>query len=217
MIELTVQEQEKNLGLPSENDVLETGGGLNRTAGLGFTNEQNLLETIRGKRVLDLGSGSGGFAKQVYEKLGNSTLVVSLNPRLFFDAYRQHHSKIDALQQERGVLTKKKTFLKEINQLYRSSAVAASWDNLPFARESFDYIFATGSYLFYLDTHRPKVLRRILELLKKGGEFRVEVLIPFHYQLEEAIEQAKAANYEVTAEHQATPNGLAYVIFKKPA
>jgi SAM-dependent methyltransferase len=162
----------------------ETSGHLARTSCLGFESNEKLLEFLKGKRVLDLGSGAGHFAKQAYAILGEQAFIISMNPRLADAFYINQHKKFDA----------------EINinnydfgiKRYNETAIAASWYHLPFKQESFDCIFATGSFLFYRNTYHNSVLSSLINLVKKNkGEIRIE-LSDESPELESAIKLAKS-------------------------
>jgi len=162
----------------------ETHGLLIRSAStLGFKNEQELLGYLKGKVVLDLGSGGGGFAKQAYEKLGHGTTIVSMNPRL------ADRNFLDLHQQEGKLFH----FDPQAVEKYTQTAVAADWRHLPFAEESFDSIFATGSFLFYQGTYSDEVMTALIHLLKKStGELRIELNLNGNNQeIEMAIKKAK--------------------------
>lgn len=163
--------------------IAETSGHLNRTLELGFKSKEHLLRFIKGKKILDLGSGAGHFAKEAYSILGNQTFIVSMNPRLADSFYLNQHKKLD----------KELTFNNSGFGIkrYSETALAANWHNLPFAPASFDCIFATGSFLFYCDTYDDSVLSSLIDLIKKEtGEIRIEIS-DISPQLDMAINFAK--------------------------
>lgn len=122
---------------------------------LGFFREQ-----LKGKTILDLGSGTTDkFARELNEA-GIDAKVISLSP----DLLTSHSAKA---QRERAAPN------------WRMSGVSTIAQQLPFKDASFDMIFGVYSVTYYApEEHDVKAwVREIGRTLKSGGEAR---LYPVH-------------------------------------
>lgn len=110
------------------------------------------VEQIKGKRILDIGSGlNRGFARQVYSAGGSA--IISLEPRASYE-----QSPKDS----------------------RLPLVAGFAHALPFSDQSFDLIVSSASVPMWLTDKEEiqQAFKEVLRVLKPGGEGRFYP--PFH-------------------------------------
>lgn len=156
--------------------IIETTGSLCRTADVGFDSEEDLLAQMYGKVVLDMGSGSGNFAKEAYFHLGDKTTVISMNPRLFLPYFDPIHDE-DKVYFLTSIDLKgeRPEDVAYAEGRYLQTRIAAEWEKLPFADESFDFIFIVGSFIYYPETYSDELLGSFIQLLRQQGELRIEL------------------------------------------
>lgn len=115
-----------------------------------------------------------------------------MNPRLVYETRLKKHRDCD--QDYRFA-----TNSPEIER-YQATAVAADWESIPFAKQTFDTIFASGSFLFYYDTYSPGTMNQIIDLLKPTtGEFRCSLgdyVIDDVYKAEKVAKQ-RGCSFEI--------------------
>jgi SAM-dependent methyltransferase len=162
-------------------NILETRGWIERiVSDHNFKSLEDLLNYINGKRILDLGSGGGGFAvdheaiKSVFPKYTGE--IYSVNPRLPNPDHSEYHKYDIGFTNYRQLapgmrVTDTQEVLRTARETYEKKAVAASWEFLPFQANSFDAIIATGSYFFYEGTYSFQSFEEILRILKPKGDF----------------------------------------------
>ncbi|MEO6729084.1 MAG: class I SAM-dependent methyltransferase [Candidatus Dojkabacteria bacterium] len=191
--------------------IRETRGWIERTTkDHGFGNLNEFLDYIRGKTVMDLGSGGGGLATDLYGiqnvLVNQKTKVYSVNPRLadplpdtdpVYDIGFLGYDKLG----ENVKYSDAARFLKKGREEYKKNAVAARWERLPFPNESIDLILATGSYFFYSETYDEESFKEIMRIVKKGGEFRASLFFNNSHFLERFrvfIERYVSPKYRAT-------------------
>ncbi len=101
---------------------------------------------LRGKRVLDIGSGFSRLGHKYSKKPFN---IVSLDLAFNLEAMREYSNKIG---------------LKK--------AVTGNWAKLPFKRESFDLLIASYSASIY-EKKLFEVINEMMRVVRKGGETRI--------------------------------------------
>lgn len=89
--------------------------------GLGFGSPENLLSFIKGKKVLDIGAGLAGFAKDAIKALGadTSTNIISLDAM-----YAQGANDFDAKLSDSNSV-----FPKDVVSVVSAQMVSANWGN----------------------------------------------------------------------------------------
>lgn len=161
--------------------IIETRGWIERiVTDHNFKDLESLLNFINNKMVLDLGSGGGGFAvdheaiKSVFPEYSGH--IYSVNPRLpnpyhaeydIYDIGFTNYRQLDSSKKVKDT----QEILRSARKSYNKKAFSASWEALPFAEETFDVVFATGSYLFYEGTYSEESFEEILRVIKQKGSF----------------------------------------------
>ncbi len=168
--------------------------------GLGYSSREAFVQAIKGKKILDLGSGLGGLAKDTFFQQVDCQ-VISLNPRLATDMRRDEKEATKEYVEEmvpempslRRLINKlrgmpEEDYLKEIQKAHDQRAVAGFAHSLPFQDNSFDLIFdkeaiskyATSQDYDFVDKSTPeekelfrKSLREMIRVLKPGGKIRI--------------------------------------------
>lgn len=149
--------------------VAETGRFIDQYADeLGYSDEGELIADITGKKVLDLGSGTGTFAKDVADR-GINCEVVSVNPRLSKQSFR--------------IIEKRSTNIdfphsrETVQKIHNKTALAAFAHNLPFPDETFDLLF--DNQAVSRSSRKPETLvfkeavKEMYRVLKRGGQIRI--------------------------------------------
>jgi SAM-dependent methyltransferase len=129
--------------------------------------EDELVALIKNKKVLDLGSSRGLFAKEC--ALRNiPTLIYSVSPRLALETFRD--SERDLTQE----LSKNKQEIKRIQKTHDATAMSTFAQELPFAPESVDVILDVFSVFNYADLANFAIaVQEEYRALKQGGEIRM--------------------------------------------
>ncbi len=102
----------------------------------------------RDTKILDIGAGYGGSARQLVQRFGCS--VTCLN--------------ISDVQNDTNRVRTDQAGLKD-----RIRIVHAAFENIPEPGESFDYVWCQDAILH--SDHRDQVMAEVLRVLKPGGEF----------------------------------------------
>jgi len=185
-----------------------TGGGgetfsniAEYAAAMDYESKEALIEELKGKTVLDLGSGLGGLAKNAFAE-NVDCQIVSLNPRLSESSRRQ--SEKEATEQYALDVFPEPTFLEKIKRVVKieperdraremqeahdKRAVAGFAHVLPFKDGSFDLIFdkdAVSKYaaridMDFIDRSTPtekgmfkEAHREMIRVLKPGGKAKI--------------------------------------------
>ncbi len=154
-----------------DNQIITTDGTCSRVV-CGLFEIEGGVETftniIRNKRVLLLGAGIPIVALQAYSHLGynDPTCIISMDARYGTNLHDMQPRLDQALKQ----------YPLEIQERVKEQLLTANWNDPAFADnlKPFDYILATGSYLYYSNTYTEESMRTILATLAPGGEFRAE-------------------------------------------
>lgn len=133
---------------------------------LGYETTTQFLSFIRGKRVLDAGSGGGGLFKSLrksdFAKQGPFD-VINLNPKMVDPSFRRHAHEVAFSVY--GLTTGN----------HDQRLIPALAQFLPFVDESFDAILDLMGPLVYADKDKDAFmagLREYLRVLKRGGVVR---------------------------------------------
>ena len=114
---------------------------------LGFSSKVEMLDFLRNKAVLDVGSGAGGIARETYLNRIDAT-IISLNPRFAWEGYKarlQQYYNLYALDR----LTSDSALLSEASVVHDSHAVAAFGCSLPFTDHSFNLIIDNKGAIYH--------------------------------------------------------------------
>ena len=185
-----------------------TGGGgeifsnlTEYAAAFDYDSREAFVEELKGKTILDLGSGLGGLAKDVFAK-DVDCRIVSLNPRLSKAESRQAEKKATSdyalavfpepsfLEKIIKVVTRepKKNHVQEMQAAHDKGAVAGFAHALPFRDGVFDLIldkdavskFAARIDMDFVDRSTPEekeifreALREMIRVLKPGGTAKI--------------------------------------------
>lgn len=167
---------------------------------MGYPTREAFVQEIEGKKILDLGSGLGGFAKDVFIQQVNCK-VISLNPRLATSSRQREkeHTKVyvEQIVPETPHLRKlfnrvrkipERDYIRETQEAHDKGALAGFVHALPFQDNSFDLIFdkdavskyATPQDYDFVDKSTleekelfRRSLREMIRVLKPGGEIRI--------------------------------------------
>jgi len=132
--------------------------------------EEYLEEFVRDRDVLSIGAGIPGFALKMYDHLHEQGRIGNTNINSLDKIYSQANPvMLRRIEEEFSV------YSGEVALLVRSKMICGDWDYLPSKKNSMDLIIASGSYLYYPDTYTPGNMLSILNLLKPGGEFRIQL------------------------------------------
>lgn len=148
--------------------VLDTLGGTRAYKNnLCFGNEEEFIAYITGKRVLDVGSGMGGLAKDC--KLGGiDAEIISVNPRLSNTRLRREErfSTRVCIPEE---------MQDEVQRAHDRKAVAAYGQFLPFGAETFDVVLDSCGVLFSTrrEDDRWYAIQEFWRVLRPGGRMRM--------------------------------------------
>jgi SAM-dependent methyltransferase len=168
--------------------------GCNTITGRGIAEYENelgpLSGSLKGKKVLDIGSGEGNFLKECSE-LGAD--VVGVDPlygiifgkNLFGE--RQHRGELlKSMAEKVGYKHQKAMARLEKRPAPAVSAIAGVNEALPFKDDTFDYVLSCCSSFLYIKESYPffnetefaakKMLEEIIRVLKPGGEAHITVL-----------------------------------------
>lgn len=128
------------------------------------------LDDLKGKKIMDLGSGSGNFSIQA-RKLGLD--IVPVDPMYAFKSGRDLLKK--TIENNEKSLTKKFLGFFNNKQISDNRAVGAQSKNLPFKDGTFDRILEVYSAFHYCTSEEDveRTLAESLRVLKNGGEISV--------------------------------------------
>jgi SAM-dependent methyltransferase len=203
----------------------ETRSGIDRTImEHGFETPEEFLnycEANNIRLICDLGSGTGGFAKDmyVYSKLyGLDLTVFSINPRYNKDTVelRDYEAEQDQRNLEFWEKSKRirtwieegriygiedlKVLIKQAARKYKDTSKADTGDNLSFENDYFDLVISTGAYLFYKESFTPETLNEIMRTIRSGGEFRASFNVSIKKDLDfyyEVVSSIREMGYQV--------------------
>lgn len=165
--------------------VVDTMGGVPAYKNnLCFQNEEDLINYIAGKRVLDVGSGFGGLAKDCRLR-EIDTEIISLNPRLAIPSCRRQERESTQV----CVPIDKRM---EVQMAHDRGAVSAFAQFLPFSAETFDVVLDSCGALFFAtrQDERIQALQEYWRVLRSGGKFRIGWFMGWsHFKWEKQIEE----------------------------
>lgn len=177
---------------------LETAGAWSTLVKqLHFTDEQEFIDFIEKRKVLDVGSGMGGLFKEAKYR-GVEANIFNVNPRFADPEIRalDHEAFVEMLTEH---TQKRPENIDEVNRQHDRATVSAFSNALPFANASFERIIdnkgavyhalfeddITTGILFSKFKPNEKVLSATLDeyqrLLKPGGKARIGGI---HFHLE---------------------------------
>lgn len=150
---------------------------------LGFTNEKEFLSFIpRDSLLLDLGSGRGQLAKELFIKRPDIT-TVSYNPALSKKEFRklqkkkflEFRTKKDWLEDNPwGIPALSITDVTNAQLAHDRFGVSGINPNLPFKDESFDCVFDSMASVFYSsNASTDEKMLEIFRVAKHGGVIAV--------------------------------------------
>lgn len=164
----------------------ETRRGLDDYAALlKFSSANSLINILRDKRVLDLGSGGGMLAKECAQR-GVSSEIHSLNPRLAVSKWRMRERQATRkcvygmfasyyfdwlVRIFSKQLISKEEMVAQLQSTHDATAVAALADQLPYKDASFDVILDMMGPIYYSATVDELYfnMSEALRVLKPGG------------------------------------------------
>ena|SRR3989344_2342030 len=125
-------------------------------------------KTLEGKKILDVGSGTRKFAKEVKES-GINAEVISLDP-----VYLSQELQEEKMRHEGGPINKLKEFIRATDiPDVKEKTVAGVGEKMPFKDETFDLILADNSLPAYGNKEQiDEFFTEAFRVLKKGGELR---------------------------------------------
>jgi len=139
------------------------------------------IETMKGKKVLDIGAGGGKFQKEAKERGVN---VISIDPS--YDFTNVSDEKKNDRENRLDNYNKKYVEMKLSKEPgWKKNKVAAVNEALPFKENSFDFVLANYSSFHYLFSNYSSIekgidmaflmLEEIYRVLKPGGEAGLEL------------------------------------------
>lgn len=151
---------------------------------LGFDTTTELLEFIRGKTILDAGSGKGGLAKSIayyhYDETYSIERVISLNPRLAIPEQRNEEKHFTAYTFRWPPVEISQAEQERMQKYHDSQAIAAFVGAIPLPPDSVDVIFDCQA-IYYHRNGNPKQLeqfhqgyREFARVLRNGGKIRAD-------------------------------------------
>lgn len=135
---------------------------------------------LKGKQVLDVGSGLSTFAEVANTRLGKTgTNVVALDPiyALMGKGYKTFEKNVEKAGMNFRSVSGEAVDPKELYKRIKGfpNKVAGSHQQLPFRRESLDLVLASNSITQYHDREITRTaLGEIAETLKQDGELRIQ-------------------------------------------
>jgi len=146
---------------------------------LGFESSQALGEFIKGKKVLDLGSGTGTFAKGIAAlNLAETADIDSVDPMIRVPENLRKINDLNPILADE--LKRKSTVGREslINLFKKidTKTFPHYWADLSFAKDaSYDLIVSNRSFPHYSMSiaETKKVFKELFRVLKPGGEIRL--------------------------------------------
>lgn len=171
---------------------------------LGFKDAHELLEYLKNKTVLDLGAGFGQLRRDIVEKHPDvPTNIISVEPRLAIAEFRN-------ISNPDGVAMK-------TTEKVKGGSVAATWDHLPFADESFDSILSVFAFPYWAKDlgwdELKQVSDEMLRVTKKGGEIRLAPYIGSNL-LMSYLEKKRGCSMEIITTPATVDTPLCLVIKK---
>lgn len=173
----------KNSELPAYAAELEAA---NRAHATEFAKIVDVLPLAEGQRVLDIGSGDGCFAKLIADRVGPQGLVIGADSS---QGYLQLAAQNCGQENQSEI-----------------RFVAAHLDALPFAEESFDFVWCGHSLASFPQVETA--LKQMVRIVRPGGYVAVlendsmhEVILPWGPELELAIRQAELDAYRDRTRH----------------
>ncbi|MCL4390265.1 MAG: class I SAM-dependent methyltransferase [Patescibacteria group bacterium] len=177
----------------------DASGGIDHYADcLGYSNTEDLINELKGKKILDLGSGRGILAREAYLRHIDCS-IISLEPKLSLTGYKENISGLskEFLKEyqppKKSVLASLVDRLKGIPQEYPleeagdyhdQRALAAFAHALPFANGSFDLVLDITAVSRYTGRHESHAgeeeepifrdyLEEALRVLKPDGILKI--------------------------------------------
>ena len=144
----------------------------------GFENVQAFIDYVRNKTILDIGSGYGNLARELFLAKSNS-IVYSLNPELKRPDFKQRMDFNFRLQNNLDPV-KDKEQIESAHKFHDQYALPAKWDKIPLPNESIDIAISLFAFPFYAKTATEikTAITEILRTVRPDGEIW---LYP-HYQ-----------------------------------
>ncbi len=188
----------------TESEILELveypGGATTGSKELNLQNYEKALhlnrEELRGKTILDLGSGRLELFSRQLKTTGIDVTVISLNPELKDDRHRDAVTRIPD---------------------WVKKSVSGMAHGLPFRDAVFDRVFAVKSITYYTRTSEAaeQAIKEIVRILKPGGEAilcplytgQSDTTFPFGHHYEKAIEWGSQEGATVQVIEEDRPKG----------
>lgn len=161
--------------------IINTGRGLHGIAShnaankgyphyFGFESAQDFIDYVRNKTILDVGSGYGNLARELFLANSNS-IVYSLNPTLNKPGFKQRMRYNFELQNGLNPI-KDKDLIESANKFHDKYALPAKWNKIPLPNESVDLAVSLFAFPFYAETASEikKAVTEILRTVRPKGE-----------------------------------------------
>lgn len=145
-----------------------------------YLNDLHLREEdLEGKKILDVGAGLRGFARDAKEK-GMKVDIFSVDP--FYMLSREERKDVLDDDVSRGSIP------AAIDTSVDDKTVAGLAEELPIKDVEFDYVFSNYSQPFYAEDAEElrKFIEEGLRVLKPGGQLRVAPYMPIESRASKA-------------------------------
>jgi len=135
---------------------------------LGFESSSKLLQAIEGKRVLDLGSGKGIFARDVILS-GVDAEVHSLNPSLLVPCVKEemHIQVAQMFSLDQASFT-------DLESTFNQRVILSNWDNIDCPADYFDIVLSNHAFPIYCvsEAELLTVITELNRVCKESSELR---------------------------------------------
>lgn len=135
-----------------------------------FESVQTFIDYVRNKTILDIGSGYGNLARELFVANANSK-VYSLNPSLKQPDFKKQMDLSFLIQSGLHPI-KDKELIESAHNFHDQHALPAKWDKIPLPDESIDIAVSLFAFPFYAKTAKEikTAITEILRTVRPDGE-----------------------------------------------